>query len=112
MDRASAPGILLLHRTLSFFGSPPPELWPEFAALFRPRKLNKGEHWLLAGDRTDSIGFVEEGVLRLYYLGLDGKQHNKTFVCAGDFAAALEALLSAEPSTLSIQALAPSTLWV
>jgi CRP-like cAMP-binding protein len=58
------------------------------------------------------VGFVEHGVLRLYYLGLDGKQHNKTFVCAGDFVAALEALLCHTTSELSIQALTPSTLWV
>jgi CRP-like cAMP-binding protein len=112
MQAPSDPGLALLHATLSAFGTPPSAQWPEFVALFRPRALSKGEHWLLAGELPSSIAFVGQGLLRMYYLGLDGKQHNKTFVQAGDFAAALEALLCAEPSTLSVQALAPCTLWV
>lgn len=39
----------------------------------------------------------------MFYVGRDGREFNKAFLRAGQFAAALDALITSEPSRLSIQ---------
>lgn len=97
---------------LSQAGPLPAADWQELERHLRHRRLERGAHLVRAGERPTTVAFVAEGLLRLYYGRDDGREFNKSFVAAPDFASAHEALLTGEPSRLAIQALEPSRLVV
>jgi len=93
-------------------GPPPPEEWAAFAAAFRARELGRAEYFQRPGKKARSVALVRSGLLRLVYVRPDGKELVKGFVRAPDFVAALESLLTSEPSRLAIQCLEPTRLYV
>lgn len=97
---------------LSQSGTLPEDHWQELARHLRHRCLERGAHLVRAGERPTTVAFVAEGLLRLYYGRADGREFNKSFVAAPDFASAHEALLTGEASRLAIQALEPTRLVV
>lgn len=104
--------MVVLGRMLSALNGSPPRSFGEFAALFRGRSLEKGEYFVRAGDAGVAVAVVCSGVARMFYTRSDGKEFNKGFVSAPDFMSVLEALITKEPSRLSIQALTPMQLFV
>jgi CRP-like cAMP-binding protein len=103
----------LLHAYLGRRPEPPPEHeWTKFVAQFRLRRLERSAYLVHAGGRTRDVAFVCTGLLRIFYTRRDGREFNKAFVRPPDFVAALESLLTDEPSRLSIQCLEPSVLYV
>lgn len=78
--------------------------------MLRLRTVARGESWVRAGEHTQKIAFVVEGLLRMFYIREDGKEFNKTFVTSPDFVGVLEALLTGDVSRLSVECLEPTTL--
>jgi CRP-like cAMP-binding protein len=101
-----------LARMLSRLNGAPPRSFDDFAASFRGRALEKGEYFVRAGEDASTVAVVCSGVARLFYTRGDGKEFNKGFVSAPDFMSVLEALITKEPSRLSVQALTPMQLLV
>lgn len=64
----------------------------------------------LPGDDAHEVLFVAEGLLRFYYPGADGREANKAFVVAGEFAAALASARLGVPLLYGVEALEPTTL--
>lgn len=97
---------------LSQAGPLPEADWQELERYLRPRRLERGAHFVRTGEQPTSVAFIAEGLLRLYYGRDDGREFNKSFLAAPDFVSAHEALLTGEPSRLAIQALEPTRLVV
>jgi len=66
----------------------------------------KDEYFTKAGDNQLYIGYIIDGIFRLYYVDLNGKEYTKNFFIKNNFVAAYNALLQEKPSNLYIQALA------
>lgn len=92
-------------------GEQAPE-FERFAALFGTRLLEKGSFFVREGDNAQHLAFVCEGIARMFYTRADGKEYNKGFIRASGFMSALEALITGEPTRLSVQALTPMRVLV
>ncbi len=105
-----------LRALLASYGSPgwsPPSAQLEdFFALFRERRIARGDHHLGAGDRAATFELVVDGVVRLYYVRADGREFTKAFLRRGDVHAALESLLTGSPARYSVQAVTATRLLV
>jgi CRP-like cAMP-binding protein len=60
-----------------------------------------------AGDVAEQVFFICRGLVRFYYLTVDGKEHNKSFATEGQFAGSILSSTRREPSRFFIQALEP-----
>ncbi len=56
-----------------------------------------------AGERSLMHHFIVEGLVRYYYLDLEGKEHNKAFYDKGHIAGSLSAIILEEPARFSIE---------
>ncbi|NOX88755.1 MAG: Crp/Fnr family transcriptional regulator [Calditrichaeota bacterium] len=84
----------------------------KISGIFKYKKLDKGEFFIRAGERPQTIGFIISGILRLYYLKDDGGEFTKSFCVENEMVAAYSALLLKEQSRLYIEALEDSSLLV
>jgi CRP-like cAMP-binding protein len=82
----------------------------ELAAAMQTQALSAGDMVVHAGDNVDSIYFVADGLLRLYYLSPDGKERNKDFFGPGAITGAVSAVITGGTAPFSNQALDPSVL--
>jgi CRP-like cAMP-binding protein len=73
--------------------------------LISPRSFAQGECLLRAGEQARSCHWIERGVLREYYLGVDGREHTRRFAADGELTGSLMDLLSRQPAVTFIQAL-------
>ncbi|MEW5817062.1 MAG: Crp/Fnr family transcriptional regulator [Spirochaetota bacterium] len=84
----------------------------KISIIFQYKKLNKGQFFIKAGERPQTIGFIISGILRLYYLNDDGDEFTKAFCVENEMVGAYSALLLRERSRLFIEALEDSSLIV
>ena len=68
------------------------------------------EYFLRAGETSRKVGFVAEGLFKLFYTDFEGKEYTKNFKSDGQFLGALASLLLRVPSRLTIQALEKSSV--
>ncbi|MDX1660774.1 MAG: Crp/Fnr family transcriptional regulator [Gemmatimonadota bacterium] len=99
-----------LRRALARWSDLPNPQWEELASIFRERQVPAGAYLLRPGDEDYDLMFVGEGLLRIYYIGEEGREWNKAFPAEGGFAGPLATALLGEPSRYGIQALEPSRL--
>jgi CRP-like cAMP-binding protein len=101
---------LTVRRAFSAHKAIPDASWRALSPGLTVKRLSKGAHLLRAGEEAKAAAFVVRGVLREYYVGGDGSEHNKAFALAGDFTGSYADLLLGEQSSVSIQALSDSVL--
>ena len=94
-----------MRQILEHFEPITDKAWEDLSALFAPATLKKGEFFVRAGDRTDSVAFVLEGALRAYYVDTEGTHYNKTFFVENSFAVSIGSILQDIPSYLFFDAL-------
>jgi CRP-like cAMP-binding protein len=80
--------------------------------VFRPAAVAEGGFLTRAGDRSDRIAFIGQGLVRLYYTGTDGAERAHGFRAENQLVCAYSAALRGEPAQVSIQALEPCALLV
>ncbi len=68
----------------------------------------KHEYFTKVGDEQTHIGFVLDGLFRLFYVDLKGKEYTKNFMMQHHFVAPYNSVLSGKQSNLYIQALKDS----
>ena len=68
-------------------------------------KYRLNEYFLRSGEASRKVGFVVEGLFKLFYIDYSGKDYTKNFKTTGQFVGALASLLLKTPSRLNIQAL-------
>lgn len=67
--------------------------------------VRSGEHLFSQGDYDSNVYFVKSGLLKAYYIRVDGKEHIKSFLSEGSIIGSMVALLDADPCTFSLVAL-------
>ncbi|MCG8312842.1 MAG: Crp/Fnr family transcriptional regulator [Pseudomonadales bacterium] len=67
--------------------------------------FEKGEILHRSGEVADQIFYIGRGLVRLYYITADGKEHNKSFAIENDFVGATQSIEKPTPSRFYLQAL-------
>lgn len=75
-----------------------------------PVELPKEEMVFNQGDTSDSIYYIQSGLLKAYYVTEDGREFIKSFIAENDIIGSLSALASATACTFSLICLEPSKL--
>lgn len=86
-----------------------PELITHLSSILKTKTLKRNKFLLHAGEVCRNVYFVEEGLLRSFYLK-DGKEVCKWFMKENDVVYAVRSFLKQIPSSESIQALETCTL--
>jgi CRP-like cAMP-binding protein len=82
----------------------------EIISYFKPLALNAGDHFLQKGKVPNTLAFVNEGIMRMYYLDEKAKDITSYFLKENDFCPL--AALTKQPSAYSIQAITACQLLV
>ncbi len=75
------------------------------------KKIEAGDYFLEEGRICKNIAFIEEGLMRLFYLN-DGKEVTRCFCKENTITCSYKSLITNTPSELSIQAIEPTKLVV
>jgi len=81
-----------------------------FETIGKTLNFKKGELVFKQGDSDTSIYVVKSGIVKAYYLTLDGKELVKSFIQEGEFIGSLIACNSSEPCTFSLMCLEDCSL--
>lgn len=73
----------------------------------RSRSAEPNEHLFRQGDLSQSLFLVKSGLLKAYYLSMDGKENIKSFILPGDNIGSLSAIHAGEACTFSLVCLKP-----
>jgi CRP-like cAMP-binding protein len=90
----------------------PEREWRHVVRKLRLERLAKGEALTRAGEVADRFGFVASGLVRKLHVTEKGRSVVRGFGGPGDIVGAYASLLTGTPSHLSVEALAPSELFV
>lgn len=82
-----------------------------FEQLGKPLQRKKGDVLFKQGEHDASVYAVSTGLLKAYYLTLDGKELIKSFIAEGEFIGSLIACQSGEPCTFNLMCLEDSHLF-
>jgi len=91
------------HYTPNVFGMAVPYL--------KTKTIDAGEFFLDHGSVCKSVGFIEEGLLRQYYLN-DGTEVTSCFCKANSITTSYRSFITGQGSELAIQAVVPTKLTV
>lgn len=83
----------------------PESEWLHLEQFFTPISFKKGDHIVRAGDTSENMYFITQGLTRSYYIDQEGKEFNKIFLAEGEVACAYVEILMKVPARLNIQAL-------
>jgi len=84
------------------------ECWSEIEPLIYIKELDKNEYFSKEGQSTRDLGFIFNGILRIYYLNDKGEEWNKQFLQKNDFVAS--SISPEKKSITNIQALAETII--
>ena len=70
--------------------------------LFKKQEIKKNEPLVNIGEVWNKVIFIEQGLLRLYYLTPDGKEFNKGFFADSDLVWPMSPIAREEPSSFTI----------
>ncbi len=90
----------------------PSELEEQFSALLSRKSVAKGDNFINEGQFPKSIGFVNKGLFRYYYVDRNGVEYTKSFFDKGVVISSYSAILENRPSYFTIQALEDSEIEV
>ena len=79
--------------------------------VFIPSTLKKGEYFIKKGQYAREIAFLEEGIVRAYYINNEGKEYNKTFFSAPSIIGSYASLISKQKNMVAQQALTDCKIW-
>jgi len=88
-----------------------PEVFEKVRPYLTRKELSAGAYFLQQGKTAKNIGFIEEGLLRLYYLN-DGKEVTTCFCKENTITTSYGSLITNKESDIAIQAIEPSKLIV
>ncbi len=88
-----------------------PKVFEELQPLLSIREIKEGDYFLREGKISKEIGFIEKGLLRLYYLD-DGKEVTNCFCKENTIMTSYSSMITQTESDIAIQAIEPSKLIV
>lgn len=83
----------------------------EMATIFSPAELKKGDYFVREGVLARNIAFLEQGVVRAFYIDGQGKEYNKTIFTAPAIIGSYASLISKTKNRLPQQALTDCKIW-
>lgn len=89
-----------------------PDVFEEIRPFLSVKKIAADAYFLKGGSVCKEIGFVETGLLRLYYLHDDGKEVTNCFCKESTLTTSYSSLITQTKSDIAIQAMEPSQLIV
>lgn len=101
-----------VYDALKKLASIPPEQWVRLEGHLRPRRILKGENFIVPGQPSLEAGFLVSGLMRFYYTDADGHEATKAFRGPGELVAAYVELLDKAVSRTTIEALEDTELLV
>ena len=104
-----APFRGLLDRLNSFVSLPDAER-RRIVPMLRRRTLQAGDFFVRSGEISTTVGYMERGVLRYYYIAPDGREFIRHFCFGGHFVSSSSSVQTGTPSAYSIQAIEESLL--
>lgn len=78
---------------------------------FHRMEVGKDEILVFDGDVNQSMYFVEDGCLRIYFIREDGQDVTRYLAFENQFATALVSFITNDPSMEFVEALEKTTLW-
>ena len=81
------------------------------SSIFVSGELRKGEFFIKKGEFAKEIAFLETGIVRAYYINIDGKEYNKTFFSAPSIIGSYASLISKQKNEVAQQALTDCKIW-
>jgi CRP-like cAMP-binding protein len=88
------------------------EEWEKMKDKIKVVNIKKGEYFLMAGNVSRRVGWIESGVMRYTHTNDEGEEFTKYFIKEGQFASAIESFNTQTASEFSIQALTDVQLYV
>lgn len=86
--------------------------WKSFKDLFVTKKLAKGDFFIKEGQRALDMAFLKDGVIRVFYTNLAGKEYTKRFFTPPSIIGSYSSLITQTSSIYSQQAITDCTLYV
>lgn len=86
------------------------EEFTRFTGWLKPKSLSKKEHLLTAHELCHHIAFVEQGILRSYFINREGEAITVQFALEGYWIADLYSFFSSKPAIYNIEALENTNL--
>lgn len=83
----------------------PADEWAYFRSQLFVKNFSKGQQVFEAGYTPQYAYFIVSGLLRFYYVDIDGKQVNKSFLRAGGVLGSLASMIRQQPILYSAEAL-------
>ncbi len=77
----------------------------ELLNCFIPSFLKKNAFFVQEGEQAKKVGFLNEGIVRAYFLNDEGKEYNKQFFVGPSIIGAYTSLLTRQPNKIAQQAL-------
>ncbi|MGL1919433.1 MAG: Crp/Fnr family transcriptional regulator [Hyphomicrobiales bacterium] len=94
-----------IYKRLNLLADVPMDEWAYFRGQLFEKNFDKGAHVYEAGYTPQYAYFIVSGLLRFYYVDLDGKQVNKSFLRAGGMVGSLASMTQNIPVAYSAEAL-------
>lgn len=94
-----------IYNQLKLLADIPADEWVYFRSQLFARNFSKGQHVFEAGYTPQYAYFIVSGLLRFYYVDIDGKQVNKSFLRAGGVLGSLASMIKQQPILYSAEAL-------
>lgn len=86
----------------------PHERLTELESNIHTQYLNAGKYLMHQGEAAQSLYFIAEGLVKMFYITKDGKEFIKSFLPEGSFAGSLVSQFEKGESTFSIVCLEPT----
>lgn len=84
------------------------DCWNELKTILSFKTIKKEDYFSKEGEKVRGLGFIQKGILRIYYLDDEGNEWNKHFLLENDFVAASVSLH--KNSITNIQALSETEI--
>jgi CRP-like cAMP-binding protein len=88
-----------------------PAAFKEVVPYIKTKELAAGEYFLQHGKTCKQLGFIQEGLVRLFYLN-DGKEVTHCFCKEKSLTCSFRSFITQEESDIAIQAIEPTKLLV
>lgn len=85
--------------------------WEEIMPLFTKQILAKNQYFVNTDTIAENFGFLENGVVRAFYINSEGKEYNKQFFVGQTIIGAYSSLLTGKSNLVAQQALTDCTVY-
>lgn len=79
--------------------------------LFKPSVLKEDEYFIQEGKYAKEVGFLESGIVRAFFVNMEGKEYNKQFFVGPAVIGAYTSLLTKQKNKIAQKTLSECKIW-